>query len=285
MEYVDRLSRAFRPKQEIVTESVHTVSSVREDGSVNLQVGPSDQDIIDAIPALSSYTDRKAGDKVTVRKARRSWVVLGKAGALADPGEQVTMTSGEGAPSGSGWVQAQTVWSRGSELYIQRDTVSQPDPPPPPNVTVNPASEAAYAEGYLNHGKSPRQGTYSGYGPWSGIWCFGSAIADACAGRTVAAMTVRLHRTGSRHGLYSKQHPSIWTHEHNTPPGGTPNLHNRHDPAHGLGLGEAFDYPLPSLHVDALASGNETGIGVYTGEFRSDYIIYSQSGAVTIRFS
>lgn len=57
--------------------SVHVVSGVNADGSVNLDAG---RETLDSVPALTSYTYRAEGDRVVVLKGRGLWVVLGTTG-------------------------------------------------------------------------------------------------------------------------------------------------------------------------------------------------------------
>jgi hypothetical protein len=211
--------------------------------------------------------------------------VVGKAGAEPAAGQEVTVTSGAGAPSGAGWVQAKTVYTRGDQIYVQRDTTAQPNPPAGPSVTITADDSNGWAEGHPSGLDNPTQGTWTGYGPWRGGWFYGHKIAQACAGRTVAGMTVQLVRSGQRHGYYSAQRPSIWVHDYATAPQGQLVLHDRTDPSHGLGLGEGYDYPLSGSQVSALAAGSMLGVGVYTGEYRTGYILFAPGSHVTITFA
>lgn len=77
---VTELAKLSRGDPNTVTESVHVVSAVRDDGRLDLQVGTNPEAIITGVPALRSYTDRQVGDRVVVRKRRRSWIVTGAIG-------------------------------------------------------------------------------------------------------------------------------------------------------------------------------------------------------------
>lgn len=84
---------ATKPDPNLVTESTHVVAAVRDDGRVDLQVGIDPQVVVTGVPALRSYTNRTVGDRVVVRKRRRSWLVTGAI---------TTATDGSGgAPAGT----------------------------------------------------------------------------------------------------------------------------------------------------------------------------------------
>lgn len=74
---VRQLARSAKPNPNLVTERVHVVTAVRDDGRVDLQVGTNPDAVVTGVAALRSYTGRAVGDRVVVRKRRRSWIVTG----------------------------------------------------------------------------------------------------------------------------------------------------------------------------------------------------------------
>lgn len=78
---VRQLSKLGKTDPNLVSESVHVVTRVREDGRLDLQVGTNSDAVIKGVAALSSYRNRTVGDRVVVRKRRRSWIVTGAIGA------------------------------------------------------------------------------------------------------------------------------------------------------------------------------------------------------------
>lgn len=79
-----QLANGAKPDPNTVTERVHVVSGLRDDGRVDLQVGIDPQVVVTGVPALRSYTNRAVGDRVVVRKRRRSWLVTGALTASTD---------------------------------------------------------------------------------------------------------------------------------------------------------------------------------------------------------
>lgn len=275
---------------------IMVVDSVQEDGSVNLEYQGS---IFNDISANASYMPREEGDVVLVLNSGRSWRVIDKVGSgeeepEEDPGVPVTMTFGPSSP-GSGWAQASTIYVKDNEIYIQTGSGPDPDPgggsPPvaskPKPVKLKPSSQALYQSGKKRSLKvGIAQGAWPTYPhPYTGIWLYGKdKIKNACAGKTVDKIQVRVARTKKYHGASGKVKPSIGTHNENSAPSGTPSLSRKFDGA-GLGMGSAKWYTLPSSAAKALANGSAQGLGIGYGSGKSRYMIASAgSGEIKITF-
>lgn len=261
--------------------TVATVAAVRSDGAVNLAFGDS---IVENVPCGSGYPTRAKGDAVLVAKIAAGWAVvmsLGAAPAAAPAGTKVSW--GNGAPSGSGWQQASSVWVRSGEVYAQLATGPAPATDP---VTITPAQEVAWRDGAQDSGQDPTQGAWSSYPhPYTSGWFYGTAIAAACSGLSAATMTVRLARSSSRSGSYGDVPVRLYLHSYASAPTGSPTLDDGPESPISLGLGESGSAHLPSSWVSALASGSARGIAVSAG-VGSDYLVYqSGCGQITITFS
>lgn len=259
------------------------VESTRDDGKVNLRWGES---VFDGIPCSSSYVNRRAGDVVTVQMTSAGWLVQPPAGP-APPTAQVDTTVtrwGTGAPEGSGWQKATQVWVRDGEVYAQLDAAPTVPPSAPtnsPKVSIGPNNDVLYSNGrrftYYNGGH-PVQG---GYGNYAGAWFYGTKIADACTGKTVKAMSLRLVRRAAGQSVSIR--PRLYLHDSATTTNTTPALHNLWTPAKGLSRGESDTYDLPSALVNQLASGTAKGFAVRAS---GGYVLQygAASGALTITF-
>ena len=289
-----------------------TVESTRDDGKVNLSYG---ETIFAGVPCDSSYVNRQAGDVVMVEKSSAGWLVRPPAGAspalvtpddIADvvrtgdlddyvkvgDAEQTTLTWGTAAPP-AGMHEASKIFVADNAIYAQ--LVAAADPPPvkprPTHhaaVTVSPNSDGMWSGGHkaswVNSGHAV-QGGYPGFPNNRGAWFYGSKIADACAGKSVANMTLRLTRraTGGRSGGVR---PQLYLHNYATPPYATPTLTDHWYVAQTLSWGEGASFDLPSNVVSALAAGNRLGIGCSAANGLSGYILYAaSSGAITITFN
>lgn len=295
------------------------VSAVGDDGTtVNLDVG--DGTPVNAVLCLGSYVDRQTSDLVAVLlfgPASTSWIVIGGYGrpspgwvtdddmtaaiasaiakiSIPDVPPTVTVLKGSGAPSGAGWVQATDYpyWrddgNGDRSIYFP---TGNPDsgssgpvkPPPPPAtpdpVTLQPNSHGSYRPG----GQTDAgliQGAWTGR-DWTAALFYGTQIADACSGKTVAKMELTLARQNDSSGWNRAVAVHIGTHGRTTK-GKVTSLDNINAVA-GLEHGQRRTYTLTSAQVNALKSGSDRGLGM--GE-TSDYVKFTDgSGNLKITFS
>ncbi|MCF0087171.1 MULTISPECIES: hypothetical protein [unclassified Streptomyces] len=261
------------------------------------------------VPCLGSYRSRKAGDWVIVRPGARP-VVMGR--PEDDPGavdetrirelatevaldEQVIReaTWGTGGPSGSGWQQATTLFVRKDvngkvELYAQVASPTDTPPPAKPGATPSPVTVTANSSGSWRNGRPddyadyPMQGDWTGGGNRRGAWFYGSKIANACAGKSAAKMTVTFtRRRGS--GSNAKRPLHLYLHGYTSPPSGQLSLGNGPEELLSLSVGASGTATLPAAWRSALASGSERGLAIYdTGSH--DYMAVT-GGSIRITFN
>lgn len=261
------------------------------------------------VPCVDSYRNRQAGDWVAMRPGARP-VVMWRLGE--DPGEVDTSTIrtlakevaldeqivrsatwGTAAPSGSGWQTVQTLHLRKNaegkvELYGQLGEQSDDSPTEPPQrapkpVTISPTTYGTWRGGRPDdYADYPTQGDWTGRGNRRGAWFYGSRIADACAGKTVASMTVKFtRRRGS--GVNGRRPLHLYLHDHNSPPSGQLDLDDGPEELLLLSVGATGTATLPAAWRSALASGAARGLAIYASGSR-DYMAVS-GGSVTITFS
>lgn len=256
-------------------------------------------------PCLRAYGGRGTGDQVLVAQlSRKNWIVIGAPGqvigdyltaaqvtamianAVSPPGSSVSY--GSGPPTGSGWQQATVLpWVRddgagGRSTYFQ---IGAEQPPPsthtvtPSPVTISPNSHGSYrTDGETDQGII--QGDWEGL-PWTGAMFYGTQIADACAGKTVASMSITLSRLDDDSGWNRGVDVHVGTHGQKTK-AKVINLANVHTLG-TLAHGQKKTFDLPAAIVSALKSGSDWGVGM--GE-TSDYVKFTTgSGAIKIIFS
>ncbi|MGV4890419.1 hypothetical protein ACSR0Z_28145 [Streptomyces viridosporus] len=281
------------------------VIDVTEDGRVNLLVRGAE---LYGVACTDAYRNRRAGDIVAVRRGVVP-VVLWRLGDDPAETEQVDVerlavraaqdvqvvraaTYGTGAPAGAGWQAASAVYVRKVddrlEVYFQVASVTEPSPPAPavPSprpVTVSPTSSGTWRGGRPDdYASAPTQGDWTGRGNRRGAWFYGSAIANACAGKTVAKMTVQFTRKSGA-GSNSKRPLHLYLHAHTSPPSGQLNLGDGPEALLRLSAGAKGTATLPRSWASALASGAARGLAIYaTG--RNDYMTVT-GGKITISFS
>ncbi|WP_371579481.1 hypothetical protein [Streptomyces sp. NBC_01314] len=282
------------------------VADVTESGRVNLQLG--NGDLMLEVPCPDSYRDRKAGDWVAVRMSARP-VVLWRLGG--DPVETETesteeiavqaaldsqvvraATYGTGAPAGSGWQQATEVHVRKIdgklELYFKVASVADPSPttpgvPAPKPVTISPTDAGSWRNGRPDeYAASPTQGDWTGRGNRRGAWFYGSAIQNACTGKTVAKMTVRFSRKQGS-GVNAKRPMHLYLHDHSSAPSGQLDLDDGPEELLSLSVGATGTATLPASWRTQLASGDAKGLAIYSSGSR-DYMAVT-GGKLTITFS
>lgn len=203
---------------------------------------------------------------------------------------------GNGPPGGSGWVVATTTYFRDvgggkREIYFDQSESAPPPttkPPPPPtrtapkSITLQPASRGSWRTSGQTD-PDVWQGTWTSRGDWLGAWFYGDDIADACAGRSVASMSLRLSRVSGSIGWNRGIPVRLGLHDRQTK-GKPPKSEGPRTPFN-LEPNQTRDYTLPASWRNMLASGDMRGFFV-TGSGRSQYIKYAGSaGRLVIRFN
>ncbi|MFI7240115.1 hypothetical protein [Streptomyces cyaneofuscatus] len=296
---------APQPQAGLQTRSAQ-VDGVTDRG-VNLRIGES---LMLDVPCSEGYRNRAAGDWVAVTKSARP-VVVWRLGD--DPGETTeaeirelaadvasdlqvvrAVTWGEAAPSGTGWQEGATLHARQTtagkvELYVQLavpETEPPPTPPPtrPPSpVTISPTSSGTWRSGrpdsYASH---PTQGDWTGRGNRRGGWFYGTQIATACAGKTVASMAVTFTRARGS-GVNAKRPLHVYLHDYTSAPGGQLSLGSGPEDLLRLSVGSRGTANLPASWRTALASGSARGLAIYAAG-RTDYLAVT-GGAIRITFA
>ncbi|MFJ5887504.1 hypothetical protein [Streptomyces californicus] len=302
----DELGRLLAPQPQAGLQTRSAQVDGVTDRGVNLRIG--DELLLD-IPCSEGYRRRQAGDWVAVTKSARP-VVVWRLGD--DPGETTdeeireiaadtaadlqvvrSVTWGTGAPAGTGWQAGTTVHARKNsagkvELYVQLASVSDPSPPDPPTrapspVTVTPTSAGSWRNGrpddYVNN---PMQGDWTGGGNRRGAWFYGTKIASACSGKTVASMNVTFTRARGS-GANAKRPLHLYLHAYTSAPPGQLNLGDGPEELLNLSVGARGTVALPASWRTALASGTARGLAIYAAG-RNDYMGVS-GGSITIKFS
>lgn len=268
----------------------------------------------------SGYTTRAEGDVVLAHQYRGGWLVVGKIGAPPIPEPpppptpltkaevqaminaslppEVNVAWSAGAPSGTGWDQAVATYlrddgagARSLHFDIVAAVAPSPKPPPPPAppaAAPGPATRSPDSEGGWRGSQAydePMAGDASPYsdgGDRIGGWFYGTDIAAACAGKTVAKMVVTITRQDSNHGRNAKVPVRLATHTKTSK--GKPTLSNKWSTGTSLARGGSASITLPANVRDALASGSAKGLACW-GNGTSDYIRYVRSGKLVISFS
>ncbi|MFJ2848333.1 hypothetical protein [Streptomyces rubiginosohelvolus] len=276
------------------------------DQGVNLLLGGA---LILDVPCLASYRARARGDWVVVRPGARP-VVLGR--TAADPGpidesairtvakevaldEQVVRaaTWGTAAPGGTGWQGPVTLFMRKNsagkvELYGQVASETDPSPgapgtPAPKAVTLTPSTIASYRGGSRDESRTEAyQGDWTGRGNLRGGFFYGTSIAAACAGKTVASMKVSLRRVPGS-GVNARRSVQLYLHNYTSPPSGQLSLGDGPEPVLSLSAGASGTATLPAAWRTALAAGAARGLAVYA-DGSSTYMALT-GGRITITFS
>lgn len=281
------------------------VIDVTEDGRVNVLMQGAE---LYGVACTDAYRNRQAGDIVAVRRGAVP-VVLWRLGDDPAQTEQADVeaiavraaqdiqavraaTYGTGAPAGSGWMQVTATYVRKVdnriEQYFQVASATDPSPetpavPTPRPVTVSPTASGTWRSGRPDdYASAPTQGDWTGRGNRRGGWFYGSRITDACAGKTVAKMTVAFARkTGS--GVNAKRPVHVYLHNYSSPPSGQLNLGDGPEDLLRLSVGATGTATLPKSWASALASGTAKGLAIYaTGS--NDYMSVT-GGKLTITFS
>ena len=297
---------AARPDVNTTSMERFTVAGVGED-TVNLAYGDA---LILEVPCSEAYFNRARGDEVWVQVKPGSMYVTGKAGeaftgnfdwnSITNKPDLAGITWGDTDPPGTGWVPIVegSLWAKGNAFYGKRadgGTGGGGDPggagvPDPHTVDRDKITDALYQSGHrttaINSGMAV-QGSWPGYPENRGAWFYGSAITDACAGKTVADMTIRLRRR-NRGGLRGGVPVHLYLIDAGSPPRSTPSMSNKWNPGK-LQRAEVFHLTgptavhMPADWVSALASGSARGIGCMSGPGQ-DYIIFGACGQVRITY-
>lgn len=128
-----------------------------------------------------------------------------------------------------------------------------------------------------NYGNSAAQGTWSGYGPFTGAFFFGSNLPSAVTGKNIKRIRVQISRqTG---GVYAEQNVVIRPHLSATRPTGNVAAQS---PSHvaGIKVGDTRWITLPSSFYSGFESGNYKGL-VING---SSYVKLSKTARIEIAY-
>ncbi|MFE9937398.1 hypothetical protein [Streptomyces hirsutus] len=283
-----------------------TVTDVTDDGTVHLMMGGSE---IYDVACTDAYRNRRAGDVVAVRRGAVP-VVLWRLGDDPDDADtdrtvQVAQdaaedliaisayTWGTAAPSGAGWQQVSTLWTRKDTagkgtLYAQLASVSEASPEAPAtrapkSVTISPDDSGTWRSGRPDdYASSPTQGDWTGRGDRRGAWFYGTRIATACQGKSVKAMTVKFTRKRGA-GINGKVRQRLYLHDYTSAPSGQLSLGDGPEGLLSLAVGAKGTATLPAAWRTALASGSARGLAIY-GHGQSQYAAFT-GGQLTISFS
>ncbi|MCX4450722.1 hypothetical protein [Streptomyces sp. NBC_01789] len=261
------------------------------------------------VRCADSYRDRKSGDWVSVRTGAIP-VVVHRLGP--DPGDEsevevreiaadvagdmipiTAYTWGTNPPAGVDWQQVTVLWTRADsngvgQLYAQVGTAGAPAPTPPATrppktVTVTATDSGSWRNSRPDeYASTPMQGDWTGSGNRRGGWFYGTKIADACAGKTVASMTVAFSRK-SGSGVNGKRPLHLYLHGYTSAPSGKLDLGDGPEDLLSLSVGAKGTATLPASWRSALASGSARGLAIYSSG-RGDYMGVT-GGAITIKFS
>ncbi|WP_263170693.1 hypothetical protein [Streptomyces sp. SCSIO ZS0520] len=282
-----------------------TVTDVTGEGTVHLMMGGAQ---FYDVACTDAYRNRAAGDTVAVRRGAVPIVLwrLGEDPAEAEA-ERITRLATEAAedlvaisaytwgtatPTGAGWQQVTTLWTRKDAngvgtLYAQIGG-SDTSPTAPPTRAPKPVSLSPTASGTWRRGRpddyadAPTQGDWTGRGDRRGGWFYGSRIKDACDGKNVAAMKVQFARKRGS-GINGKVRARLYLHDYQLPPSGQLNLGAGPEGLLSLAVGAQGTATLPSAWRTALASGAARGLAI-SAHGRAEYAAFT-GGRITITFS
>jgi hypothetical protein len=303
----DNLKR-LQPPAVFRAVSVLTVVDLGDDpGYVVVSDGSEDGE--QPMACSSGYPYRAVGDSVlAVQLAGSAWQILGSMGAtslgstpltadsvaaMIAAVPDVTLTWGTGAPPGSGWTGAATsVFGRDDgngdrSVYLQLASSSgapSAKPGKTASTTIYPDDHGSWRHGLDQQNDDVKVGDWPG-GPnadWYGGWFYGTALADACAGKTGITMQIRIARRNSNNG-YNR---GIRTHlaVHNKQTRSKPSLTDDWD-GPKLSRGGSAWVSIPASQVADLAAGTKRGVGA-TGEGYSQHLVYATScGQIKISYS
>jgi hypothetical protein len=276
------------------------------DSGVNVSLGGT---LLLDVQCADSYRNRTPGDWVAVRLGTTP-TVLWRLGP--DPGgdDEATIaqiatdaahavqvvsavTWGTADPDGTGWQQATTPYARRKadgtvELYFQLgsqtdDSPTAPPARPPAPVTLSPTDAGTWRGGLPDdYASAPVQGDYTGRGNRRGGWFYGTAIADACAGKTVATMRVAFTRKAGS-GVNSRRPMHLYLHTYTSAPSGQLTLGDGPQDLLALSAGGRGTATLPAAWTTALAAGTARGLAIYAAG-ATDYMAVT-GGALTITYS
>ncbi|KFG07481.1 hypothetical protein [Streptomyces scabiei] len=282
-----------------------TVTDVTDTGTVHLMMGGA---AFYDVACTDAYRNRRAGDIVAVRRGAVPVVLwrLGEdpadtdAAAIAEQAREAAadliaisaFTWGTAAP-GAGWEQVTELWTKkdsaGKGVLYAR-LASAPDPSPeapatqaPKTAVISPTDSGTWRRGRPDdYASSPTQGDWTGRGDRRGGWFYGTAIAAACTGKTVASMSVKFTRKRGA-GINGKVRMRLYLHDHTSAPSGQLDLDDGPQTLLSLAVGAKGTATLPADWRAALASGSARGLAIY-GHGRADYAAFT-GGQITIRFS
>ncbi|MEV0526644.1 hypothetical protein AB0I66_24685 [Streptomyces sp. NPDC050439] len=281
------------------------VIDVTDRGTVNVRMGGAE---LYDVACTDAYRNRKAGDVVAVRRGVVP-VVLWRLGEDPADADEASITEvakdaaqdliaissytwGTGAP-GAGFQEVSALWTKKDGagkgvLYAQLASLPDTSPEAPTTRAPKTVKISANSSGTWRRGRpddyasAPTQGDWTGRGDRRGGWFYGTKIADACAGKSVKAMTVRFTRKRGS-GVNGKVKMRLYLHDHNGAPSGQLDLDAGPETLLSLSVGAKGTATLPSSWRTQLASGSARGVAIY-GHGRGDYAAFT-GGQITITFN
>jgi hypothetical protein len=264
------------------------------DRGVNLDLG-SETYFLDA-PCPDTYTDRKAGDRVAVQIRAGQPVVLWRLGddTAADNVNPIASVAwGPTAPTAPWMTYSSLRWKARADgrvdLFFVKPSTDTTQPIPAP-VTLTPTSIASYINRHLSHHGRATQGP-STPGPhagstyatsWRGGFFYGTKIADACAGKTLASMQLKLTRQRGI-GADRPRPAQVWLHNFVSAPADLWGMTDGPIPGLALSPGGTRLWDVPADWASQLAAGTAKGLAVYTSE-PDDYLSL-MDGSIVLTFA
>lgn len=115
-----------------------------------------------------------------------------------------------------------------------------------------------------NYGNAVTQGSWSGYGPFTGAFIFGTAPSSDVTGKTIKRIRIQITRLSG--GVYAAQNVVIRPHGSTSRPSGNVSLQSLNYAA-GIKVGETRWITLPSSFHAGFQNGSYKGLGINGGSY------------------
>ncbi|PKH09867.1 phage tail spike protein [Planomicrobium sp. MB-3u-38] len=115
-----------------------------------------------------------------------------------------------------------------------------------------------------NYGNAVTQGSWSGYGPFTGAFIFGTAPSSDVTGKTIKRIRLQITRLSG--GTYAAQNVVIRPHGSTSRPSGNVSLQSVNYAA-GIKVGETRWITLPSSFHAGFQNGSYKGLGINGGSY------------------
>lgn len=144
--------------------------------------------------------------------------------------------------------------------------------------------------GYAMGGEWMMQGEWDiGGGLWGnhkGLAYFNfSDMRNELSGKRIESVELYLYRMARRHGYYSPQPVTLFTHNYTRAgrPNGEPTINYVQGPFSSFGLGEGKWIRVNNTVINRIINGSARGIAVYRAQ-RNHYIYFSQNVRIRVRY-